>query len=80
MITSVEEYLDLLKAELQGSDIATVQDALADAEEHLRAALANIREVQPEISEEEALDQVIEQYGSPSETASAYMEVERAVS
>ena len=77
MITSVEEYLDLLKAELQGSDIATVQDALADAEEHLRAALANIREVQPEISEEEALDQVIEQYGSPSETASAYMEVER---
>jgi uncharacterized membrane protein len=77
MIKSVEEYLDLLKAELQGSDAATVQDALADAEEHLRAALANLREAQPEMPEEEALNQVIEQYGSPSETASAYMEVER---
>lgn len=77
MIKSVEEYLDLLKAELQSSDVATVQDALADAEEHLRAALASLREAQPEISEEEALNLVIEQYGSPSEIASAYMEVER---
>ena len=77
MIKSVEEYLDLLKTELSGSDAATVQDALADAEEHLRAALASLREAQPEISEEELLTQVIEQYGSPDETASAYKEVER---
>jgi len=77
MIKLVEEYLDLLKAELQGSDAATIQDALADAEEHLRAALASVREAQPSIPEEEALNQVIEQYGSPSETASAYREVER---
>jgi len=77
MIKSVEEYLDLLKAELSGSDAATVQDALADAEEHLRAALASLREAQPEMSEEEVLTQVIEQYGSPDETASAYKEVER---
>lgn len=77
MIKSIEEYLDLLKTELQKSDAATIQDALADAEEHLRAALASLREAQPEISEEEALGQVIEHYGSPSETASAYAEVER---
>jgi hypothetical protein len=77
MIKSVEEYLDLLKTELNGSDVATIQDALADAEEHLRTALANLREKRPEISEEEALSQVIEQYGSPDETASAYKEVER---
>lgn len=77
MIKSVEEYLEQLKAELQGSDAATVQDALADAEEHLRAALANLREAEPEISEEDALEQVIEHYGSPAETASAYAEVER---
>ncbi len=77
MIKSVEEYLDLLKAELQGSDTATIQDALADAEEHLRAALANLQEAQPEMSADEALNQVIEQYGSPSETSSAYAEVER---
>ena len=77
MIKSVEEYLDLLKTELKESDTATTQDALADAEDHLRAALTNLREKQPEMSEEEALDQVIEQYGSPDEIASAYKEVER---
>ena len=77
MVKSIEEYLDLLKTELKETDIATVQDALADAEEHLRAALANLREKQPELSEYEALGQVIEQYGSPEETASAYKEVER---
>jgi len=77
MIKSIDEYLDQLKVELKGGDTATIQDALSDAEEHLRAALANLKQEQPEMSEEEALGQVIEQYGSPSETASAYMEVER---
>lgn len=77
MIESVEEYLSALRQELKGSDAATVQDALADAEEHLRAALASLREQHPELSEQEALTQAVEQYGSPAETASAYMEVER---
>lgn len=77
MIRSIEEYLDLLKTELQDSDTATVQDALADAEEHLRTALTTLREKQPELSDADALSQVIEQYGSPEETASAYKEVER---
>jgi uncharacterized membrane protein len=77
MIKSTEEYLDQLKAELKGGDTATIQDALSDAEEHLRAALTSLKQDQPELPEEEALGQVVEQYGSPSETASAYMEVER---
>ena len=77
MIKSVEDYLDQLKNELNGSDTATIQDALSDAEEHLRAALMALREKQPEMSEEDALNQVIEHYGSPDETASAYKEVER---
>jgi uncharacterized membrane protein len=77
MIKSVEEYLEALKTELKGSDAATIQDALADAEEHLRAALANLPEQQPDLSEQETLTQVIEQYGSPEETASAYAEIER---
>ena len=77
MIKSIEEYLGQLKSEMRGSDSATVQDALADAEEHLRAALANLREKQPDLKVEEALGQIIDQYGSPSETASAYAEVER---
>ena len=37
---TVEQYLDLLRAELQGADPALIQDALYDAEEHLRAELA----------------------------------------
>jgi hypothetical protein len=77
MIKSVEEYLDELKRELRDGDAATIQDALADAEEHLRVALASVREKQPEVSEEDALTQVIEHYGSPEETAAAYKEVER---
>ena len=77
MFKSIEAYLDQLKTEMQNSDAATIQDALADAEGHLRDALANLREKQPDVSEEAALNQVIEQYGSPSETASAYAEVER---
>ncbi len=77
MIKSVEEYLNLLKNELQDSDSATIQDALADAEEHLRAAVTSLRERQPETSEANALDQVIDQYGTPEEISSAYREVER---
>lgn len=77
MIKSIDEYLDQLKAELKDSDSATVQDAISDAEEHLKTALTNLKQEQPEMSDEEALGQVIEQYGSPDETASAYKEVER---
>src|SRR5262245_39981990 len=77
MIGSIEEYLEQLKTEMQGSDAATVQDALADAEEHLRAALGGLKEDQPALSDQAALDQVIDQYGTPAETAAAYAEVER---
>ena len=77
MIRSIDEYLEQLKEEMKGGDTATIQDALSDAEEHLRAALSNLKQEQPEMSEEEALEQIVEQYGSPSETASAYAEVER---
>jgi uncharacterized membrane protein len=77
MTKSVEEYLRALKQALAGSDSATIQDALADAEEHLRTALASMRENQPDLNASDALEQVIEQYGTPEETAAAYMEVER---
>lgn len=77
MTKSIEEYLDQLKAEMKDSDAATVQDALSDAEEHLRNALAALKQEQPQTSEEDALNQIIGQYGDPSETAFAYAEVER---
>jgi hypothetical protein len=72
MFNTIEEYLTALKKEMQGVDSATVQDALVDAEEHLRTALEGADE-----SNEEALSLIIEEYGTPEETAEAYAEVER---
>jgi hypothetical protein len=72
MIKTVEKYLSALKMELNGSDMATIQDALADAEDHLRTAMVNLREGQPDLDEMDALQLVIQQYGSPSETAAAF--------
>jgi len=71
MIKTVEKYLSALKMELNGSDMATIQDALADAEDHLRTAMVNLREGQPDVDEMDAQQLVIQQYGSPSETAAA---------
>ena len=72
MINTIEEYLTELRNELNGSDAATIQDALADAEDHLRTAMVNLREGQPDLDEMDALQMVIQQYGSPSETAAAF--------
>ena len=77
MANTIQKYLDTLKKELKGSDSATIQDALIDAEEHLTTALEALSEEQPELDESEALRQIIEQYGTPEETAVAYIEVER---
>ena len=75
MIKTIEEYLSKLKKELAGCDRATIQDALSDAEEYLRTALD--REiVNTSLTEEEVLASIIEKYGSPEETASAYREIE----
>jgi uncharacterized membrane protein len=76
MINSVEEYLAELKKELAGSDRATVQDALSDAEEYLRTALSSARESAPNLPEAEALAVIIGRYGSPGEVAAAYKEIE----
>ena len=76
MIKSIKEYLHQLKNQLANSDRAIIQDALSDAEEHLRDAYNNALVVYPNMSEEEALAQVIEKYGTPDEIASAYREIE----
>jgi hypothetical protein len=64
MNPSIEDYLSQLKDLMKGRDPAILRDALADAEEHLRSAM----EGQPP----SALANVIEEYGTPEETASAY--------
>jgi len=79
MFKNIEEYLEKLKKELKGSDPALTQDALFDAEEYLRTALEESVENTPGISEEEALQPLVERYGSPAEVASAYKEIESRV-
>jgi uncharacterized membrane protein len=77
MINNVEEYLIKLKEELSGSDPATIQDVLTDAEEHLRTALNGLADSKDRASEGEALASIIEKYGTPEEVAVAYREIER---
>ncbi len=72
---TVGDYLDLLRAELQGADRALVQDALYDAEEHLRAELAQ----HPDVTEETMLDRIVASYGAPAEVADAYRSNEMRV-
>jgi len=72
---TVEQYLDLLRAELQGADRALVQDALYDAEEHLRAELAQ----HPEVKEDVMLEHIVASYGAPAEVADAYRSNESRV-
>jgi uncharacterized membrane protein len=65
---TVEQYLDLLRNELQGADPALIQDALYDAEEHLRAELAQ----NPGETQETMLERIVASYGAPAEVADAY--------
>lgn len=69
---TIHEYLEQLRAALRGADPALVQDALYDAEEHLRAELAE----QPARGEAEMLQQVVGSYGAPEEVADIYRDQE----
>ena len=76
MVKKIEEYLEQLRKELGGGDSAHIQDALSDAEEHLRTALEDTIKGSPGLSEADALESLIEKYGTPVEVASAYKEIE----
>lgn len=80
MFNTIEEYLEALKTEMQGSDAALLQDALADAREHLSTALSAAREKNPELKDADTLQSIVDEYGTPEETALAYNEVERRTS
>jgi hypothetical protein len=76
MFKDVYEYLEELKKELEGCDPALIQDALSDAEGHLRTALEEECAKTPGLSETVALKPIIQKYGTPSEIASAYRAIE----
>jgi uncharacterized membrane protein len=79
-MNTIKEYLYELKTAMKGSDVATIQDALSDAEEYLVDALEALREQGTGISQIEAFQQVSGQYGSPKEVAAAYLEAEERLS
>lgn len=69
---TIAEYLEQLRAALRDADPALIQDALYDAEEHLRAELQE----HPGMSQEEMLAKVVGSYGSPEEVAEIYRDQE----
>lgn len=69
---TIAEYLKQLRMALKGADPALIQDALYDAEEHLRAELAD----NPQRSEADMLAHVVSTYGAPEEVADIYRDQE----
>ena len=69
---TIAEYLKQLRDALRGADPALIQDALYDAEEHLRAELAE----NPQRGEAEMLAHVVGTYGAPDEVADLYRDQE----
>jgi len=72
---SVAQYLEQLRAALAGEDPALQQDALYDAEEYLRAEIAQ----HPDKSEADVLELIASTYGAPEEVAVAYRTTEATV-
>lgn len=79
MSNSVVSYLAELRRALAGVDPATLQDALADAEEYLVEALDRARSAEPGKPDSELMAAITREYGSPEEIAAAYRQIERHV-
>ncbi|HEX7371040.1 MAG TPA: sensor domain-containing protein [Rhodanobacteraceae bacterium] len=72
---TIKAYLAQLRSALTGADPAMIQDALYDAEEHLRSELAE----NPGMSEAELLAKIANSYGAPEEVAEIYRTTEQTV-
>jgi uncharacterized membrane protein len=70
--TTLPEYLAAIRAALAGADKALVQDALYDAEEHVRGEMA----ANPGVPEADLLARIASSYGSPEEIAAIYRDTE----
>jgi uncharacterized membrane protein len=72
---SIDQYLAQLRDALKGEDPALIQDALYDAEEYLRAEVAQ----NPGKPEADVLELIASTYGAPDEVAEAYRTTEKTV-
>jgi uncharacterized membrane protein len=70
---TVEGFLAELRVRLAGADPALVQDAIYDADEYLRSAIAEKGD------DPAAFDTAVEAYGTPEEVAAAYIDTEHTV-
>ncbi len=76
MNSVIEKYLDELKNAMGDLDRSTVQDALANAEDHLNEALQSELEGNPAADRNSAARAVIEKYGTPEEIRDVYRDIE----
>jgi hypothetical protein len=75
----ITDYLENLRHELAGCDPATIQDALADAQEHLYSA-AEIDAGEPGSPDRsKEIQALLDSYGTPREVAAAYRDTEARV-
>ncbi|HWU53365.1 MAG TPA: sensor domain-containing protein [Tahibacter sp.] len=72
---SINEYLDQLRDALRDEDPALIQDALYDAEDHLRSEFAE----NPGVAPAELLARIANSYGAPDEVAEIYRDKEVVV-
>lgn len=79
MISSIDDYLAALRQELRGADPAVIQDAVADASEHLTDAVSAARNEKPDFDRTRDFQAIVEAFGAPAEIARAYREIEQRV-
>ena len=72
---TIAEYLEQLRVALRAADPALIQDALYDAEDHLRSEMLE----NPGKSEAEVLAKIVTTYGAPEEVAGIYVDKEHQV-
>ncbi|UXI66883.1 sensor domain-containing protein [Tahibacter amnicola] len=75
MPRTINEYLEQLRYALRSEDPALIQDALYDAEDHLRSEFAE----NPNVPPAELLARIASSYGAPDEVADIYRDKERVV-
>ncbi len=66
----IKQYLQELRTELEGQELALIQDALFDSEEHIRAAI--------EDNPVSSFEQIIDDWGNAKEVTKQYLELESA--
>lgn len=76
MNSRIEKYLDELRTAIADLDRSTIQDALANAEDHLNTALQAELAEDPNANPGEVAEKVIEQYGSPEDIRDVYSDIE----